>query len=398
MNVVWDIVLLKWKLLLRQPGLFLLMMALPVLFTFIVGQTAPQGTSKIAVGLVIQDQHPNTDKVIEKLAADPVLKVVEITSEDAPELLRTNNVEVVFYLPQGFGECLDRDDNIIINEYKRIDTRETVAAESGFRNAVGKVDVNLRIARMTFQQIAAGKDVLGSRVKILNLSYGNADSRWSPSPPVKVSFETVGGAGTVAWGTTTQYGISFALFFAMFTIMGTVGRILEERETGTWSRLMAFPVSRMQFLGGHLLGTFSIGFLQTGSLVVIGKYLFGIQWGANIAAVMSIIAAFTVAVTAMGLLLSSFLKTYRQLSAAMPLLVVSTSMLGGMFWPLEIVNNKVLLLISNFVPQTWALQGLEGIVRYGYGFSSIAASIAVLLVMGVIFFFVSVLRLQQEPA
>jgi len=53
-------------------------------------------------------------------------------------------------------------------------------------------------------------------------------------------------------------------------------------------------------------------------------------------------------------------------------------MLGGCFWPLEIIDSKVMLMIANITPQKWAVSSIQKIVVYGYGFT-------VLMAMGIIY-------------
>jgi ABC-2 type transport system permease protein len=65
-------------------------------------------------------------------------------------------------------------------------------------------------------------------------------------------------------------------------------------------------------------------------------------------------------------------------------------MLGGTMWPLEIVNNKVLLFLAELTPQKWAMQGMLNIAAKGMGFEAAIMPAIVLLTMGIIFFGIGV--------
>jgi ABC-2 type transport system permease protein len=93
-------------------------------------------------------------------------------------------------------------------------------------------------------------------------------------------------------------------------------------------------------------------------------------------------------------MLSSVVKTHGQLSTISPILLTSTSMLGGAMWPLEIVQSKILLFLASLTPQKWAIEGMERIVMYGGGLSDILPNIAVLCLMTTIFFIIGVKKLN----
>ncbi|MEL7658198.1 MAG: ABC transporter permease, partial [Bacillota bacterium] len=180
--------------------------------------------------------------------------------------------------------------------------------------------------------------------------------------------------------------IGFSLFFSMYTMVFGIGTILYDKQYKTWQRMLITPVSRSSILGGSMVVAYLTGAIQLGILVLAGKYLLKIDWGNSTGGVLIVAAAFVFAVTAMGLLLSGVVKTHAQLASITPVILTSTSMLGGCMWPLDIVNNKILLLLAELTPQKWAIQGMENIASRGMGFEAAVLPTLVLLGMGVIFF------------
>jgi ABC-2 type transport system permease protein len=131
-------------------------------------------------------------------------------------------------------------------------------------------------------------------------------------------------------------------------------------------------------------------------LILGGKYLFGIDWGNSIAGIMMLTTVFVFTITSLGLMLSGIVKTEAQLGAIAPVVLTSTSMLGGTMWPLEIVNNKVLLFLAELTPQKWAMQGMLNIASKGMGFESAIMPSLILLAMGIIFFSTGVKLVKQN--
>ena len=145
-----------------------------------------------------------------------------------------------------------------------------------------------------------------------------------------------------------------------------------------------------------MLVAYLTGAIQIGVLILGGKYLFGIDWGNSLLGVLLVAGAFVFTVTSMGLMLAGLVKTHAQLASITPVILTSTSMLGGCMWPLEIVNNKVLLFLAELTPQKWAMQGIESIASKGMGLEAAIFPTLILLGMGVAFFAVGIKVMKFE--
>ena len=90
------------------------------------------------------------------------------------------------------------------------------------------------------------------------------------------------------------------------------------------------------------------------------------------------------------ILMLKLMRYKHQLSTISPILLTSTSMLGGTMWPLDIVESKTLLFLADLTPQKWAVEGIEKIVMYGGGITDILPNIGLLILMSSIFFIIGV--------
>jgi len=79
-------------------------------------------------------------------------------------------------------------------------------------------------------------------------------------------------------------------------------------------------------------------------------------------------------------------KNLRQVYALMHLIVIPTSMLGGCFWPKEMMP-EMLQRISDFVPVTWAVKGMEKIL-HGGSILAVRSEIIVLLLFALVLFLI----------
>lgn len=220
------------------------------------------------------------------------------------------------------------------------------------------------------------------------------DEHWAYKRPISVSSTTL--KEETAYSAVKHSVVGFSLFFAMFTIVFGVSDILMEKEYNTWQRQMVSPISKFSILSGNLFATFALGFLQVSLMFLASKYVFKVEWAGNMLHLVLIIAAFVFCVAAIGMTLSNFVNTIGQLSAISPVIITGTAMLGGCFWPLEIVTAKPLLFLSMFTPQRWAIAAIEKVVVHGYHISEVMGSVGILLGMGTVYMILGTYLLERK--
>jgi len=253
----------------------------------------------------------------------------------------------------------------------------------------------VRIADITGEFIYSDKPNVDKK-EVGARAYQSVMEAWKYKTPIEVT-TVVAKLGTGSSYDNLKHSmIGFSVFFSMYTMVFGIGTILNDKQYKTWQRMLISPVSKASILGGSMVVAYITGALQLGVLIIAGKYLLGIDWGNNILGVLMVAGAFVFTVTSMGLMLSGVVKTHGQLASITPVVLTSTSMLGGCMWPLEIVNNRFLLFLAELTPQKWAMQGMESIANKGMGFESAILPTFVLLGMGSIFFLAGVKIMKFE--
>ena len=86
----------------------------------------------------------------------------------------------------------------------------------------------------------------------------------------------------------------------------------------------------------------------------------------------------------LGLAIAGFVRSSEQQAAIGNLSTVSTCMLGGVYWPLEVVPS-FMQKIAEFVPQTLAMRGFAELIARGGGVADILGLVAILLGFAVVF-------------
>ncbi|MCK8059790.1 MULTISPECIES: ABC transporter permease [unclassified Fusibacter] len=191
--------------------------------------------------------------------------------------------------------------------------------------------------------------------------------------------------------------IGFTIMFAMYTVTFGVGDIITEKKNYTWQRALVSPIKKYEIMFGHLVSIFVLGFLQIMTVFIFGQFVLKIDWGVgNLVPVAILVGAFSFAITGMGLLLTGIVKSMSQLGATAPILITGSAMLGGCMWPLQIVNSKVMLMMANFTPQKWAIEGIENLTMYHLGTDTIATPLIMLLIMGTLFSIIGYVLVDRQ--
>jgi ABC-2 type transport system permease protein len=187
------------------------------------------------------------------------------------------------------------------------------------------------------------------------------------------------------------FAAGMAVFFLFFTVQFGVMGLLEERNDGTLARLLAAPVSRATILGGKLLGTFLLGLISMGVLVVATSLLFGASWGNPLGVAVLVVAAILAAIGIMALI-ATLAKNSEQAANWQSVVAVVLGLFGGTFFPLSLAPG-ILSALAFVAPQAWFLRGL-GDLRGG-GLSAVWEPALAMLAFAVVAGGIAMTRLRR---
>lgn len=335
--------------------------------------------------IVDESRSSYSENLKSELRENEAFAFTESGREAAVTRVREGKALAAVLIGGGFESAVKTGDSVPLGVMKLKDDTLILTLKQQLSGAASKMTGAVRISEITAGYIVSNQPA-ASRESVKNTAYRNVLESWEYKNPIAVTSTIINTNAESGYDNLKHSMIGFSLFFSMFTMVFGVGTILYDRQYRTWQRMMITPVSKASILGGSMIVTYLAGAAQLGILVLAGKYLLNIDWGNSIPGILLVVAAFVFAVTAMGLLLSGLVKTYAQLPSVTPVLLTSTAMLGGCMWPLDIVNNKALLLLAELTPQKWAIQGMEDIASRGMGFEAAVMPSLVLAGMGLIFF------------
>jgi ABC-2 type transport system permease protein len=371
---------------------FVVMTAMALGLTFIFGFSF--NSYRPSVIIVDEDKSLYSEDFIEELRQIDTFKFIDTDVNSASKLVEEGDALVALVINKGFQNNIQKGNNITIGQIKVKDDTYILTLQETVRSLIMKMAGSKKIAEVTADFISSQKTV--DKEKVESLAYKNVMDSWKYKNPLKITSTVANTSENLGYDAMKHSMIGFTIFFSMYTMVFSIGTILSDKQYKTWDRILISPIPMPSILGGTMFVSFLVGIIQMVVLILGGKYLIGIDWGNSIAGIMMVTTVFVFTVTSMGLMLSGIVKTQAQLGAMTPVILTSTSMLGGCMWPLEIVNNKVLLFLAELTPQKWAIQGMEAIAAKGMGFEAAIIPSIVLFAMGIIFFGIGVKMVKQN--
>lgn len=180
---------------------------------------------------------------------------------------------------------------------------------------------------------------------------------------------------------TTYYGASMAVLFVFFAAQFGVVGLLAERRTGTLARILASPVAPSTILLGKVLVSLVLAAVSMTVIVVATSLLLGASWGDPLA-VAGLVLAAAVAATGIATLVVGFARTEEQAGGAVAIVALTLAVLGGSFFPISQAPEG-LATLSLITPHAWFIRGVNDLAAGG-GIDTVAGSIAILLLVGLI--------------
>ncbi|RKD31203.1 hypothetical protein BET03_03490 [Thermohalobacter berrensis] len=358
-----------------------MMIAMTLVFSTVFGFTLSQGHSP-KILIVDKDKTEYSQILIDELSKDEIFEYEFANYEDAVKMVDENKALSAVIIEDDFSEKIKNGKKTTLNILKVKENRELMIFENLLSKTTAKIAGNINIAEIITNYITENGSE--DKIEIFNKAYTRMSKGLKYRRPLMIEKEIFNSSNN-RYDNYKHLVIGLMLFFSMYTMVFGIGEILNERKYNTWQRQLVSPLSKFSILLGNMVYTLIIGMVQISILILFSKYIFRVEWGSSIGGILLVAFGFTFSVTSLGLLLSGIVKTHGQLSAITPVVLTSTSMLGGCMWPLEIVNSKILLALANITPQKWAIEGMERIAMYGQGFESVLFPTLVLFMMGIIF-------------
>lgn len=161
---------------------------------------------------------------------------------------------------------------------------------------------------------------------------------------------------------STQHNVpSWTLFAMFFILIPLAGSIIQEKDGGTYMRLVTMPKTNVSTFAGKVVVYMLVCLLQVTILFSMGVYIIpkvglpALQLGSHFNALAVIVLVTAFAAVGFGTLIGAFMKTFQQAASVGVILIIILASLGGLWMPVYYMP-KAMQSLTMYSPLSWSLR------------------------------------------
>ncbi|WP_017473554.1 ABC transporter permease [Amphibacillus jilinensis] len=356
---MWTVFHLQWLRLKREPLLALTFLVLTVVFVFFLAGS--QGAQTITIQTYSDElSEAEIDQWLEQLNQSEMFEFEYNDRSEVENLIRMSAISFALELGEDHY-------NYLVGQESHYLGAANQHVERVYRSQLRKEEVKQRFPDLVIEEQAF------IEVDMQALTTNTSDNN-----------EIV-----------THVITGMTLYFAMYTILLSMINLVTEKRAGTWNRLVFSPLKKTSIYLGQLTHYFCLGMIQIGISFYLFNHILDYNFGSQYVAIAVVLVAFVFAVVALGMLIMGLVQSPQQLQAVIPIVTTGMAMIGGAFWPLEIVSNDILLFLARLVPIQYGIEALKGAILYEQNVVELLQPISILLLMGVLFMGIGVNLIER---
>ncbi len=184
------------------------------------------------------------------------------------------------------------------------------------------------------------------------------------------------------------------VLLSMTLVLITSMAIVRERERGTLEQLIVTPIGKTSLMLGKLFPFVIVGYVQMTVILGLGSLLFGVPLRGSLPLLYAIAFAFIVASLAIGLLVSTAVRTQAQAMQLSFMFILPNILLSGFLFPRS--GMPLIPRLAGLVlPLTYFLQVVRGVVLKGNGFEFLWRDTLMLLIFAAVLVSLSIWRFSK---
>jgi ABC-2 type transport system permease protein len=407
-RAILALVLKDLKLFFRDKRALILSFVAPItigaFFGFIFSDRPGTEKARIPILVVDQDRSEVSQKLVARLEKDAQLGCAAVSLEMAEKQVRAGKVAAALVLPPGFGAAACRaffrpeakpELRLLLDPSRAMETGLvkgllTQAAMEEVSKEVFQGPMGRKMNRETLDELRQSRNLPPDRKAALDKLLSGVDelnrepaqeSGGSAAPglglPYVLKEETLTRPGIKYNGYAHSFagmGLQFVLFMGIDAGIG----LLLLRRSGLWSRLMASPLTRGQFLLARALSAALLAFIILLGIFLAARLLFAVKIEGSFLGFLTVAAAFSLFTAAFGLLIAALGRTPEAARGLAILATLLLVMLGGGWIP-AFIFPAWLQKLTLVMPTRWAMDALDAVTWRGQGFAGAGLPSLVLL-------------------
>lgn len=344
----------------RDRRTLAIILVLPTVLTFIFGYAFESGALKgIPTALIDEDGASTLSlQIARDMAADETFRVVPWTQgrEAALAALDRGELKGVVVLPAGLKQAAKSGSATVLATLDGIDNASAKSLDGALQKLL--VEHGFRMAGLKFRDLGLDEDAAR---KILR--------------PIEIEEE-------ILYNPRTEFlpfvmpGI-IGLVLQLLTVILTANAITREKERGTFTQLVATPVSRTAVLLGKLVPYALVSWVNVVTILLVARFWFGISFSPGLGKVLVLCALFIASSLSTGLLISAVCGNQTQAMQIAVFYCMPAVMLSGAYAPLDVLPDAVKAISYTF-PLTYFCGAFRAVYMKHHDLSQVAPAMLVL--------------------
>ena len=200
-----------------------------------------------------------------------------------------------------------------------------------------------------------------------------------------------------------RYGSGIVLVVTMVTIIGILGtgffgagmRAIQEREENILRRYKVTPITPVPLLCASIVLGVILYVPTVGLLLFLAHNLFGMAYPANWLSLLLFVSLGVAAFRSLGLIIAAVVNSSQEGNILIQIVYMPMLLLSGATFPLALMPDW-LKLITQFIPASYLMTGMTGILQRGESLAQNAKSAVVLVITLLVGLFIATKLFRWE--
>lgn len=346
----------------RDPRTLMAVLFMPILQLLLLGYASNTDVRNVPTVIFDQNNSRASRELLDAYRATGYfsLDYVAYSDADVNNLIEGGKARVGITIPPTFDKDIQLGHQAQVSVL--IDGADPSIASTALSAAtlVGQTHG----AAIRLQQLSARGAVVGSTSSALDVR-----TRVLYNPDLKSAYNMVPGL--------------IAMILMQTTTNLTSSAIVKEREVGTIEQLIVTPIRNWELIIAKIMPYILVSLVNMLVILLIGTLWFQVPIRGSFTLLFALTGLYLVPNLAIGLLISTFARTQREAQMMTMPIMLPSMMLSGFFFPIAALP-AALQVVSQFLPLTYFLIIVRGVVIKGATFDLLLPQVLALSAFAVV--------------
>lgn len=358
----------------RDPKMFAIVLVAPIIQLTFLGFAANLDVGVVNLAVINYDSGKESFRLINELNSSNYFNIEsEIQSfDEAVTLIEKGEIIAVIVIPSDFETKIARNE--------KADIQVIFDGSDGNKSGISAGYLTEALSNFSQKIVMHKQELSGQKANSVKRIETRIRTWYNPEMKSRV-FMVPGIVG---------------ILLMLITMLLTSLAIVKEREIGTLEQLIVTPVKPIQLIIGKIIPFALLGILSIIVSLLAMYFIFGIGVRGSLLFLFISSVIFILSTLGFGMFFSTISKTQQQ---AM-MLTVFVGMLpmiyfSGFAFPIENMP-EIIQYITYIIPLRYFINIIRGVILKGTGIAELYFDVFMMLLLGLIIFFISVSRFKKK--